>query len=97
MPNFYRQLDATFDASAGFFATTIRRRPMAEPFRGTVHARVVKNVTLPNLTSLIEHIGGLAGCRTCGLLGVDLRITGDPVETHQVPQVPGVKSVTFGG
>ena len=69
---------------------------MAEPLRGSVHVRVAKNVTLPTLTSLLEHIGGLAGCRTCGLLGVDLRITGDPVEGVQVPQLPGVKSVGFG-
>jgi len=53
-------------------------------------------VTLPNLTSLIEHIGGLAGCQRCGLLGIDLRITGNPVE-HQLPQVPGVTSVSFRG
>ena len=70
---------------------------MAEPLRGTVHVRVAKNVTLPNLTKLIEQVGGMAGCHACGLLGVDLRITGDPVEGHQMPQVPGVKSVTFGG
>jgi hypothetical protein len=69
---------------------------MAEPLRGSVHVRVAKNVTLPTLTSLIEHVGGLAGCRTCGLLGVDLRISGDPVENHQVPQLPGVTSVSFG-
>jgi len=70
---------------------------MAEPLRGTVHAHVAKNVTLETLTSLIEHIGGLAGCPRCGLLGVDLRISGDPVEYQQLPQMPGVKSVSFGG
>jgi hypothetical protein len=69
---------------------------MAEPLRGTVHAHVAKNVTLPQLTSLIEHIGGLAGCPRCGLLGIDLRISCDPVE-HSLPQMPGVKSVSFGG
>jgi hypothetical protein len=69
---------------------------MAEPLRGTVHARVAKNVTLQNLTRLIEHVGGLAGCHACGLLGIDFRITGEPVESHQAPQLPGVKSVSFG-
>jgi hypothetical protein len=69
---------------------------MAEPFRGTVHARVAKDVTLPHLSALIGHIGALAGHPNCGLLGVDLRLTGDPVEAAKPPQVPGVKSVTFG-
>lgn len=69
---------------------------MAEPLRGAVHARVAKTVTLSNLQSFIGHIGGLAGCPMCGLLGIDLRITGDPVETQKLPQTPGVTSVTFG-
>ena len=34
---------------------------------------------------------------SCGLLGLDLRITGDPVEHEKIPQLPGVKSITLGG
>jgi hypothetical protein len=69
---------------------------MAEPFRGPVHIRVAENVSLEHLQSVLAHIAGLAGCRTCGIMGVDLRLTGDPVEAQQIAQLPGVKSVSFG-
>ena len=65
--------------------------------RGVVNVRVAENVTLENLQSIIAHIGGLCGCRTCGIMGVDLRLSGDPVETQQITSLPGVKSVSFGG
>jgi len=69
---------------------------MAE-LRGAVHIRVAEKVTLDHLHSLIDQIAGMAGCRTCGLLGIDLRLSGDPVETPQIAKLPGVKSVSFGG
>ena len=70
---------------------------MAEPkLRGTVSIRVAENVTLEHLHGIISTIGGLAGCRTCGIMGVDLRLSGDPVETQQLASLPGVKSVTIG-
>jgi len=69
---------------------------MAE-LRGAVHILVAEKVTLDHLHSLIDQIAGMAGCRTCGLLGIDLRLSGDPVETPQIAKLPGVKSVSFGG
>ncbi len=69
---------------------------MAEQFRGSVHIQVTENVTLENLQALLTHITGMTGCRTCGLLGVDLRLTGDPVEAKQIASLPGVKAVSFG-
>lgn len=65
--------------------------------QGTVHVRVNGNVTLEHLNQIVATIGGLAGCRTCGIMGIDLRLTGDPVETQQqLAKLPGVQSVTFG-
>jgi hypothetical protein len=62
----------------------------------TINIRVSENVTLENLSSIIGRIGGLHGCPTCGLMGVDLRLTGDPVEAQQIQKLPGVQSVSFG-
>ncbi len=68
----------------------------AAGLKGTIHVRVSENVTLENLHSIINGIVGISGCRTCGLLGVDLRLSGDPVELQQVTKLPGVQSVSFG-
>ena len=67
------------------------------PLRGVVRIQVTPNVTLDNLQSILSTIGGLNGCRTCGILGIDLRINGDAVESQQIASLPGVKSVSFGG
>lgn len=64
--------------------------------KGTINIRVSENVTLENLHNIINGIVGISGCRTCGLLGVDLRLSGDPVELQQVAKLPGVQSVSFG-
>ncbi len=70
---------------------------MAESkLRGTVSIRVAENVTLENLQTILATIGGMCGCRTCGIMGVDLRLTGDPVETQQLANLPGVKTVSVG-
>ena len=69
---------------------------MAENLRGTVRVRVSQNVTLENLHNLIDRIVGISGCRTCGLGGIDLHLTGDPVELQELTKLPGVQSVTFG-
>jgi hypothetical protein len=69
---------------------------MAQPLRGTVNIRVADNVTLEHLNALVAHVAGLTGCRHCGLLGIDLRLSGDPVEGQQIAKLPGVSSVTFG-
>jgi hypothetical protein len=60
-----------------------------------VQVRVKENVTLENLHGIISGIGGIYGCRACGLLGIDLRLTGegDPEEFQQIAKLPGVKSV----
>jgi len=65
--------------------------------QGPVHVRVSQNVTLENLQAIVVHIAGMTGCRTCGLMGVDLRLTGDPAELQQVAKLAGVQTVTFGG
>ena len=65
--------------------------------RGTVRINVVEKVTLDHLHSLIDEISRLSGCHACGLLGIDLRLIGDPIEAWQITKLPGVKSVSFGG
>ena len=65
--------------------------------QGPVHVRVSQNVTLDNLQAIVAHIAGMTGCRTCGLMGVDLRLTGDPADLQQVAKLTGVQTVTFGG
>jgi hypothetical protein len=59
----------------------------------SLHLRVNEKVTLDTLQAILAKIGGMTGCTRCGLLGVDLRITGDPVEAHQF-QLPGVVSIS---
>jgi hypothetical protein len=68
---------------------------MAASLRGVVHIRVAENVPLNNLQSMVAHIANLSGCTHCGLMGVDLRLTGDPVEAQQIAKLPGVASVSF--
>jgi hypothetical protein len=63
--------------------------------RGTVNIRVSENVTLENLNNIIAHIVGISGCRTCGLIGIDVRLSGDPAEMQQVTKLPGVVSASF--
>ena len=64
--------------------------------QGTIHVRVTENVTLDNLQQIVAHIVGMTGCRTCGIMGIDLRLSGDPVELQRVAKLPGVKTVEFG-
>jgi hypothetical protein len=69
---------------------------MAETLKGTVRIRVTQNVTLENLHHMLDRIVGISGCRTCGLGGIDLHLSGDPVELQEVAKLPGVQSVSFG-
>jgi hypothetical protein len=69
---------------------------MAENLRGTIRVRVAQNVSLENLHGLLKRIVGIAGCTGCGLLGVDLHLTGDPVELQELTKVPGVQAVEYG-
>ena len=64
--------------------------------KGSVHIKVKENVSLEHLQGIVASIVGISGCRTCGLLGVDLRLTGDPVEAGEINKIPGVQSVQFG-
>jgi hypothetical protein len=64
---------------------------------GNVHIRVAENVTLENLHTIVDRIVGMSGCRTCGLLGIDLHLSGDPVELQEITKLPGVSSASFGG
>jgi len=69
---------------------------MSENLRGTVHVRVQEKISLEQLQSLVAKIAGMSGCLHCGLLGVDLRLSGDPVEATQIATLPGVKNVSVG-
>ena len=63
--------------------------------QGQVSIRVKEDVTLEQLHGLITHIAGASGCRTCGIMGIDLRLSGDPAELQQITKLPGVKSASF--
>ena len=67
---------------------------MAE-LKGTVKLRVKEDVTLEQLHGIIDHIAGMSGCRTCGIMGVDLQLSGDPVEFGQLAKLPGVKAASL--
>ena len=59
-----------------------------------VQVRLTENVNLDTIASIIRGIGGRYGCLTCGLAGVDLTLSGDPVETAEFSKLPGVQSVS---
>lgn len=63
--------------------------------KGTVHIKVREDVKLEDLNRIVSAVAGMTGCRTCGILGLDLRLSGDPVEARQIESLPGVKSVEF--
>jgi hypothetical protein len=65
--------------------------------KGVINVRLTEKVTLDNLNAIVARVAGLTGCTHCGLLGIDLRLTGDPVEANQLKGLPGVQSVGFGG
>lgn len=69
---------------------------MATPLRGRISIHMGEKVTLENLNAVVAQIAGMAGCTHCGLLGIDLRLTGDPVEAQQLAKLPGVNSVIYG-
>ena len=64
--------------------------------QGIVKIRVKEQVSLEQLHGLIDDIVIKCGCKACGLLGIDLRLSGDPVEVEQITKLPGVKSASFG-
>ena len=58
-----------------------------------ISIKVTEAVTVEQLHSLVSNIVGRTGCRTCGLLGVTLELSGDPAEASALEKMPGVKSV----
>lgn len=63
--------------------------------RPTIRVNLAKTVDLTQLNTIIASIGGRYGCRTCGLLGFDLELQGDPGEFSETASLPGVQSVGF--
>jgi hypothetical protein len=59
--------------------------------RTTVKVALKENVTLDQLNTIIAGIGGRYGCRTCGLMGVDLQLAGDPGDFTEIAGFEGVK------
>ena len=70
--------------------------PEGLKLQGPVHVTVKENISLEQLHSLIGSIVGMSGCRACGILGIDLRLTGVSVEANQIAKLQGVESVGFG-
>jgi microsomal dipeptidase-like Zn-dependent dipeptidase len=64
--------------------------------QGVVKVRVKQDVSLDQLHSLIDQIAGMSGCRTCGIMGVDFRLSGDPAELEQIAKLPAVTSASLG-
>jgi hypothetical protein len=64
--------------------------------RTTIHVHLKESVDLEKITAIVSAIGGRYGCRTCGLLGFDLQLAGDPGDFSQVEKLPGVASVGLG-
>jgi hypothetical protein len=65
--------------------------------RGTVKLHVNHTVTLENLHSIIDKLAVMSGCLHCGLLGIDLRLVGDPgPELGEIGKLAGVRSATLG-
>jgi hypothetical protein len=69
---------------------------MSENLRGVVHIKVNENISLEHLQAIVARIAGMTGCRPCGIMGIDLRLVGDPAESQELAKLPGVKSVGFG-
>jgi hypothetical protein len=64
----------------------------------SVEVVVRSNIHAEQISELVTRVGGLHGCRTCGLVGIDLRLVGsDPaeLEEHGLAEVPGVLSVVI--
>ena len=61
--------------------------------RTTVKVALKQNVTLDQLPKIVAGIGGRYGCRTCGLMGIDLQLAGDPGDFKEISSLEGVKSV----
>jgi hypothetical protein len=61
--------------------------------RASINVHLASNANLETISNIVNSIGGRYGCTTCGLAGIDLRLSGDPVEFEEFSKVSGVKSV----
>lgn len=61
--------------------------------RTTIRVNLAPNVDVEKISAIVTAIGGRYGCRTCGLLGFDLRLAGDPGDITPIEKLPGVTSV----
>ncbi len=61
--------------------------------RHSIRVHLTENVDLEKITAIVSAIGGRYGCRTCGLLGFDLQLAGDPGDLSQFSKLPGVASI----
>jgi hypothetical protein len=58
----------------------------------TVNVHLQPKVTVEAISNIISTIGGRYGCRTCGLMGVDLHLTGDAGDPYELANVAGIKN-----
>lgn len=62
--------------------------------RSTINVHLRESVDVDVISKIVATIGNYYGCRACGLLGIDLRLTGDPVEFKELANLPGVRSIS---
>jgi hypothetical protein len=63
--------------------------------RTTVRVNLQSDVNVESLNEIISTITGRYGCRTCGLMGIDLYLSGDPGDLSQIQGLSGVQSVAL--
>jgi hypothetical protein len=52
------------------------------------------NINLKQITALVARVGGLVGCRACGLVGIDMRLfVVDPAELKEIAVLEGTPGV----
>ena len=71
------------------------KSPASSLTQSRINVQLKENVSLDQLQNIVAQVVGHTGCPRCGLLGVDLRLSGDPVEFGQIRQIPGVGGISF--
>jgi hypothetical protein len=61
--------------------------------RTTVKVTLKGAVDVEAINKIVATIGGIYGCRTCGLLGFDLNLAGDPGDFSGLKGLPNVGSI----
>jgi hypothetical protein len=80
----------------------VSAEPTSEGARGaagtlprTLTFAVERNITSKNIQALLERVYGMAGCRTCGLLGFDIRLhVVDPAIRTEFKGIDGLADVS---